>query len=454
MENVLKVNDIVLITIKRIGINGEGIGYYKRLAVFVEEVLVGEEVEVKITEVKENYAYAEVTRIKKKSPHRVEPRSTMLMKSGGFTLQHMAYEEQLTQKRNILIEAFQRYYDGDVSKIIFHDMIGMEYPWEYRNKTQLPVRHDGEKVVVGMYAHKTNYLVYYDDFLIENKLVQKTMRAVLDYLTEASIDVYNPRFRQGNLRYLVIRGFEETNEVQVTFVLMKEEPRIINILRKVIKIENVASVNYTINNDPKAIEIINNKVIKLEGKEKIKGMLGDLVFEISPEAFFQLNTKQTTVLYNEVIRAANFKGFEKVIDLYCGIGSIGLYLANKVKEVRGIDNNRENIDNAREFAQMNHIENAKFYFGEILPHLYQFSDEGFIPDLLIVDPPRKGMELKLLNALHKAKIRKIIYVSCNPATLAKNINHLQKNYNLKYIQPVDLFGNTPHVEAVALLERR
>lgn len=454
MNNQLKINDIILLTIKRIGINGEGIGYYKLLAIFVEGALVNEVVEIKIADVKEKYAYGEIIRIKEKSPYRVEPRSVDLMKCGGVTLQHMAYEEQLRQKRNMVIESFERYYNGDLSKITFYDTMGMDYPWEYRNKTQLPVRHDGEKVVVGMYEHKTNRLLYIDDFIIENKLIQKALKEILEYLTKANIDVYNPRFRQGNLRYIVIRGFEETNEVQVTFVLMKEEPRLINILRKVIKFDNIKSVNYSINNDPKSIEIINNKVINLEGVEKIKGKLGKLDFLISPDAFFQLNTKQAITLYEQVIKSAYIKGYEKVLDLYCGIGSIGLYLAEHVEEVRGIDNSRENIENAKEFAALNNIKNASFYYGEILPHLHQFEKEGFIPDILVVDPPRRGMELNLLNYLQKAKIRKIIYVSCNPATLAKNINHLQKSYDLKFVTPIDMFPNTPHVEAIVLLERR
>lgn len=453
MENYLKENDLILLTIKRIGINGEGIGYYKRLAVFVQGALVGEEVEVKITEVKQKYASGVITKIKKKSPYRVEPPYPVLLECGGCTMQIMTYEEQLRQKKNMLQEAFQRYYNGDLNEIKFYDTLGMQPSWEYRNKTQLPVRHDGEKVVVGMYQHNTNRLIYLNEYKIENVLVQKAMKDILDYLTKSNIDVYNPRFRQGNLRYLVIRGFEETGEVQVTFVLMYEETRLLNILKKAIQFANIKSVNYTINDDPKAIEIITGPVKNLAGSEKIKGKLGHLEFQISPSAFFQLNTKQTTVLYDQVLKAGNFQGTEKALDLYCGIGSIGLYLANQVREVRGIDNNHDNIENAREFAKLNNIDNAKFYCGEILPLLQQFQEEGYIPDVIIVDPPRMGMELSLLNYLQKVKVKKLIYVSCNPSTLAKNIDHLQRNYKVEYVVPLDMFPQTPHVETVVLMSR-
>lgn len=455
MENrIIKENELLLLTVKRIGINGEGIAYYKRLAVFIPNAIVGEVVEVKITKVFEKYAYGEIVKFKKISENRVKPRCDYYEKCGGCSLQHMDYNEQLVQKRNMVIEAFEKYYDGSIDGIPVYNTIGMKNPWNYRNKTQLPARHDGEKVVVGIYAQDTNKLVYIDKCLIESKLISDTMSKVLDYLTKAEIDVYNPRFRQGNLRYIIIRGFEKTNEVQVTFVLMKEEPRILKIFKDVLKIENVKSVNYTINNDPKSVEIISNKVINICGSEKINGTLGDLKFNISPDSFFQLNEEQTIKLYDEVKKAIDPKGDEKILDLFCGIGSIGLYLAKDVKEVRGIDNNRANIVNAREFATMNGLDNVKFYCSNILPNLDEFDKEKYVPDYLIIDPPRKGMELKLINYIKKSKIKKIVYVSCNPSTLAKNINHLQNDYKVAYIQPLDMFPHTANVETVVLLVRK
>ena len=447
------MENTILVTIKRMGINGEGIAYYKRKAIFIPGTIVGEEVEIKITKDMETYAYGEVTKYKKMSEHRIKPRCEFYGKCGGCQLQHVNYDYQLKCKKDIVLEAFEKYFDGNYTKIDFRNTIGMDYPWEFRNKTQLPTRHDGDKVVVGIYEKDSNRLVYIDKCLIESKLIQETMSKILDYLTKASINVYNPRFRQGNLKYIVLRGFEDTDEVQVTFVLNEPEKRILNILKDVIKIDKVISVNYNINNDPKSIEIISGKVHNIAGEEKINGKLGHLDFQISPQSFFQLNNKQTIKLYDEIVKALNPTGNENVLDLFCGIGSIGLYVSKYVKEVRGIDISKENIVNARDFAKMNNISNAKFYCDRILNKLSDFDKEGFNVDVAIIDPPRKGAELQLLNYFQKSNIKKIIYVSCNPSTLAKNCNHLHKYYKVKYIQPVDMFPNTSNVEAVVCLER-
>lgn len=447
--NQVKLNEIILITIKRLGINGEGIGFYKKQTIFVNDALPGEIVEVKIIEAKDKYAIGEITKFKKKSNKRVEPKCPYYDKCGGCQLQHLSYEAQLEEKQNIVIESFSRYYDGNINKIIFKDTIGSKNQYRYRNKSSLPCRHDGEKVVVGMYANNTNHLVYINDCLIENEVIKKTREYILNFLSSNNIDVYNPITKTGTLRYLVIRCFSE-NDVQVTFVLYKEDKKLIRVLEKL----KLNSIYYSINSDPKSIEIFGEKLIKIKGLDAIEGKLGCLNFKISPKAFFQLNTEQTIVLYDEIKKACSLTGKEKVLDCYCGIGSIGMYLAKNAEEVRGIDVNEEGIKDAKQFANINNIDNIKFYNGNILPHLDQFEKEGFIPDIVVVDPPRKGLDLKLINYFQKKKIKRIVYVSCNPATLAKNINHLQKNYIVKYVQPIDMFPNTANVECVVCLERR
>ncbi len=447
--NQVKENELILITIKRLGINGEGVGFYKRQTIFVNNALPGEIVEVKIVEAKDKYAIGEIVKFKKKSPNRVEPQCPYYNKCGGCQLQHLSYQAQLEEKQNIVIESFARYYDGDINKIKFNNTIGCENQWRYRNKSSLPCRHDGDKVVVGMYANNTNHLVYIDDCLIENEDIQEIRQYILSFLTKNNLDIYNPITKTGSLRYLVIRAFSK-NDIQVTFVLFKEDKRLIKVLEKI----NLNSVYYSINSDPKSIEIFGEKLIKVKGNDSIEGKLGALKFKISPKAFFQLNTKQTIVLYDEIKKACGLTGKEKVLDCYCGIGSIGMYLAEGANEVRGIDVNEAGIKDAKEFAKINNIDNIKFYNGNILPHLDQFEKEGFIPDIVVVDPPRKGLDLKFINYLQKKKIKKIVYVSCNPATLAKNINHLQKNYNIKYVQPLDMFPNTANVETIVLLTNK
>ena len=453
MNNQVKVNDLILLTIKRIGINGEGIGFYKKQTIFVNNALPGEVVEVKIVDAKDKYAIGEITKFKAKSEERVEPLCPYYEKCGGCQLQHLSYNGQLQIKKELVMESFSRYYDGSIEKLNIKDTIGCSNPWHYRNKSSLPCRHDGEKVVVGMYASNSNFLVYIDDCLVESEIIKKTRDEILNFLSKENIDVYNPRTHTGSLRHLVIRAFDEKN-IQVTFVLLNEDKKIIKLLPLLYKKVKVSSINYSINSDPKSIEIFGDKVYNVEGKEAIEGNLGGLKFEISPKAFFQLNTVQTEVLYNEIKKACNLTGTENVLDCYCGIGSIGMFLADCAKEVRGIDTNKDGIIDANRFAHINNIKNAKFYNGNILPHLNQFKEEGFTPDIVVVDPPRKGLELNIINYFKKNKVKKIIYVSCNPATLAKNINHLQKEYIVRFIQPVDMFPQTANVECVVCLERR
>ncbi len=450
MNDLLHKNDKIILTIKRIGINGEGIGYYKRQAVFVKGALPREEVEVKITSVEDKYSTGVVIKTNITASDRISPICPYYNECGGCHLQHLAYPSQLKAKKELLIAAFQRYYDGNIDKIKFYDTVGMNNPWYYRNKSSLPTRHNGTNVVVGMYQEHSNHLVFIDQCIVENKIIYEVRKKVLEALDKAFISVYNPKTQVGSLRYIVIRGFEETGETQVTFVLTKEDQKIIDVLKKL----DVTSAYYSINNDLKTIEIFGPKLICVKGRETISGKLQELDFQISPNAFFQLNLEQTNNLYSEILRAARLNGNEKIVDCYCGIGSIGIFLAKHVAEVRGIDINKEGINDANNFAKLNNITNAKFYHGNIIPYLYQFEHEGYIPDILIIDPPRKGIEVNLIKYLQASKIKRLIYVSCNPSTLAKNINHLQKEYSVKYVKPFDMFPQTANVEAVCLLERR
>lgn len=451
MNHNLKIGDLILITIKRLGINGEGIGYYKRLAVFVEGTIPGEVVEVKITEVMPKYVYAEAVKFKTRSEHRIKPEAEKLMKS-GLVLQHINYKEQLVLKRQVIEEAFARYYDGELNSRVFKATIGMEDLWHYRNQSRFPVRHDGEKVVVGLFEHKTNRLIHLNEYKEENKVLGATISLVLDYLTKREINIYNPRFDQGNLRFIIFRGFEETNEVQVTFILREAEPRILNILKSVNTLANIKSVNYSINKDPKSIKMIDGEVINLSGDKKINGIFGDFKFRVSVNSFLENNLLQTKVLYDEVTKQVDFKNTDNVLELYSGIGLLSATLAKGVKSITAYDESIDNISDANDLKELNNLGNISFNCGNIDRVLNRKFPTSFA--YLIVSPPPSGLSLGMINNIRKLNPKTIIYISTNPSTLAKNINHLQKTYKVNAITPVDIAPNTPYINSITLLKKK
>lgn len=453
--NELVKNQELLLSIKRIGINGEGIGYYKRLAVFVKNALPGEECVVKITKLYDKYAEGELIRVKKNlSPNRIAPLCPYYEKCGGCQLQHVNYQTALALKKDIVIESFKRYFNTPLNPKIFKDTIGMDLPYGYRNKVKHPVRYDGEKIVTGLYGDKSNILIYIDECLVEKEDIRETLKTICNVLTKNQVIAYHPKSKEGVLRHLVVRSSSFTGKIQVTLILFKNDKRTIDIAKKLIGINNVDSVYVSINSNPDSLENFGDEIFKVVGNDTITEKIGKYEFELLPNSFFQLNLVQTEVLYDNIVKYGKFDGSEKVLDAYCGVGTIGLWLSEYVKEVRGIDNNKAAIINAKENVKNNKVDNANYYSGDILALLEKFRKENWVPDVIVVDPPRMGIDLRLLNYLQKNPVKKIIYVSCNPATLAKNCDHLSKEYHILAVQCLDMFPQTADVETITILSAK
>jgi 23S rRNA (uracil1939-C5)-methyltransferase len=455
--NALEKEFNTYLTIKRIGINGEGVGFYKHKAVFVGGALPDEEIICRFTKEHKNYIEGEVVRLKRKSPHRVDAPCPYFGRCGGCQLQHLKYEEQLKMKKDLVVQSLERYYHGfKESDIKIKETIGMNDPYNYRNKAQLPVAFDGQKIQVGLFELNSNNLIHIDKCIIQEDYINRVIHHLKDLCMKHDIKVYNHRTKTGLIRTMSVRYIDNTNECQVVLVLQNKEIRKMKQIAEELMnlIPQVMSFYVNINEDIESREMYGPEFIHIMGKETIEAKIGELTFFLSPRSFFQLNTRQTKVLYDVIREVGRFKDTDKVIDAYCGAGTIGQYIADKVAEVRGVDLVEDGILDAKDNAKLNKLTNTHYDVGlaeEIIP---QWINEGFKPNVVIMDPPRTGIDFKLLDLLRRIKVDRIIYVSCNPSTLAKDLNELRRIYDIKSIQPLDMFPQTSHVESVVLLVRK
>ncbi|RAL24329.1 23S rRNA (uracil(1939)-C(5))-methyltransferase RlmD [Thermoflavimicrobium daqui] len=449
----LHKGQIVELPIRRLGINGEGVGYYQKQVIFVEGAIPGEFVVARIDEVEKNFAKAKLVRLKKKSAYRIQPKCPIYETCGGCQLQHIDYRFQRRLKRELVQEAFRKY--TNLADIPIEKTISMSEPWTYRNKAQFPLQSIEQRVVMGMFSAKSHRLVEIKECPVQHPLVNQALEIVRDIIEQLKISIYDERKHQGVIRHIVVRISFATKEIQLVFISRtKSFPEEKALISEVIKrLPQVKSI--VLNHNPhKTSLIFGNESRLLWGTEKISEQLGEITYLLSARAFFQLNPVQTRKLYEEVEKLAQLTGNETVIDAYCGVGTIGIWLARKAKRVLGMDTIPEAIENAKENAVVNQIDHAEYVVGEAEILIPKWVKKGLKPDLVVVDPPRVGLGQALIDTLLEVKVPRMIYVSCNPATLAKDCQQLIRGgYQVKKVIPLDMFPQTAHIESITLLER-
>lgn len=438
------------------GYEGEGIAKIEGYPIFIEGALTGERVRALIVKVKKNFAYAKLLEIIEASSEREEPKCKHYKKCGGCSIQHMSYKSQLDFKYDRVKDCVHKI--GGLSKELVKYPLGMDVPERYRNKVQLPVGLVDGKLAIGFYAPRSHNIIDLETCLIQDEIADKVASLTRKWMEEykispATIDsTFNSK---GLLRHIMIRRGFKTNEVMVVLVTLKEKIPYINEFIKLIT-ENIDGIKSIVQNiNPKETNVIlGERCITLWGEAFITDYIGNFKFNISPLSFFQVNPIQTEVLYSKALEYAGLTGDETVFDAYCGTGTITLFLSQKAKKVYGVEIIAPAIDNANENAKANNVKNAEFFVGkseEIIPSLIE---KGINPEIIVVDPPRKGCDIKLLEAIGKAKPKRVVYVSCDPSTLARDLKILEEEgFKVEEIQPVDMFPNTSHIENVALLTK-
>ena len=466
-KTMFQKNDRVTVTIEDVGMDGEGIGKVDGFTLFIKDAVIGDVVEAKIIKAKKNYAYARLEKVVTPSPFRVEPLCEFARVCGGCQIQAVDYAEQLRFKERKVFHDLVRIggFDKAYVESVMEPIVGMEEPFYYRNKAQYPVGTNKEgKLVAGFYAGRTHSIIANTDCKLGVTANQKILEAVLQFMEDNHIPAYDETLHKGLIRHVLIRCGFTTKEVMVCLVINgKSFPKtkeLVDVLRALsLEDENnawkITSI-CTSSNTKDTNVIMGDNFDVLYGNGYITDYIGDVAFRISPLSFYQVNPVQTKKLYELALEYANLNSGETVWDLYCGIGTISLFLAKAAGMVYGVEIIPQAIDNAKENAKLNNISNAKFYVGkaeEVLPEKYE--KEQIKADVIVVDPPRKGCDEKCLNTMVKMKPERIVYVSCDPATLARDLKYLCENgYELKRVRAVDQFPHSVHVETVVLLSQQ
>ncbi len=449
---MVKKNDQLVVTIEDIGSEGEGIGKYEGYTLFIKNTVVGDKVLVKVMKAGKSYGYAKLLEVIEASPYRVILRCDKAEKCGGCQIMHIDYAKQLEYKENKVRNCLARI--GGFENIPMEPILGMEKPYYYRNKSQFPVGKNKEgKVIIGFYAERTHSIIDTDHCYIGAEINMPIIRFMRSFIEKYNIEPYNETKHMGLLRHILIRVGYTTGEVMVCLVINgRDFPHKKELVEGLRKIPGITSICLNINT-AKTNVILGEEVIKVWGETYITDYIGSIKYRISPLSFFQVNPLQTHRLYQIALDYAGLTGDEVVWDLYCGIGTISLFLAKKARKVYGVEIIPQAIDDARTNANINGIENVEFFVGaaeEVLPRKH--NEENIKADVIVVDPPRKGCDQKLLDTIISIAPKKVVYVSCDPATLARDLKYLNANgYELKKVRAVDQFAHSSHVETVALM---
>ena len=451
---MLSKNKEYIVDIVDIGQGGVGIGKYEGFTVFVDGGLVQDKIKVKITKSKKNYAVGDMIEIIEKSPFRVARKcSENLRQCGGCQIQELDYQKQLDIKTNEVKQVISRI--GKLDDVVIHDTLGMEHPFRYRNKAQFPIQKKDNMPVIGFYKKKSHDLISTDECIIQHEVNDKIIKIIKTYIRAYNVSIYDEKTHKGLLRHVVTKVGFTTGEVMIVLVANGKKLPYLKELASVLK-ENIPGFKTLVVNvnTQKTNVILGKENIVAYGDGMIRDYIGELVFEISPLSFFQVNPLQTEVLYNKALEYANLGENDTVFDIYCGIGTISLFLAQKAMKVYGIEIVEDAIKDAKRNAKINNMDNVEFYVGkaeEVVPKMYK---EGKRANVVVVDPPRKGCDEKVLDTIISMQPDRVVYVSCNPSTLARDLAYLnERGYKCHEIQPVDMFPHSVHVENVAWLSK-
>lgn len=447
-------NDEFIVNIIDDGINGEGIAKIDNFTVFVKGAIKGEKAKIKIIKVLTSHAYGKILEIIDRSVYRKNPDCDTYNRCGGCCLRHIDYEYTLKIKKNI-VENVLRKQGLDYIKV--NDVLGMKNPYYYRNKLQYPLGLDkANNKVMGVFEERSHNVINTEKCMIQNKLIQSIANDIFTFIKSNNISVYNEKSLKGIVRHIIIRVGIKTNEVMCTLVLNEDkiekevEEKFVEYITK--RYSQIKTIIKNIN-DKNTNVILGDKNIVLYGNGYIYDDILGYKFKISNMSFYQVNPVQTEVLYLKAIEYASLKGEETIFDLYCGIGTIGICASKKSKKLYGIETIKEAIDDARENAKINNISNAEFFVGDVEKKLPEFIKKNNIkPDVIFIDPPRKGCDKTAIYTILNIVPKKIVYVSCNPSTLARDLKMFEEKYDIKEITPVDMFPFTSHVECCVLLE--